>query len=144
MDVFRSNNPGLRTKYWEIKNTQNWNDKTKFNLKVDEVSGELLRVNCYKVHWLLDAIEFKMERGNGAQDMDHESKKPNGIRADGTSTGTNQTTTGTSVHSNRNKLTEPSKGTENASLKGLPTRTGNSEVQTSKERNKVAPKTIPF
>lgn len=65
MDVLRSNNPELRTKYWEIKNIQNRGDSTKLHLKVDEVSADLLRSWNYKAHWLLDVAEFRLERGNG-------------------------------------------------------------------------------
>lgn len=65
MDVLRSNNPELKTKYWEIKNVHDRGDGTKFYLKVDEVSAELLRARGYKAFWLLDVIQFKLERAYG-------------------------------------------------------------------------------
>lgn len=139
MEILRSNNPGLRTKYWEIKNTQNWDDSTKFTLKIDEVSAEILRFNGYKVHWLLDVIEFRLERGKGAQKVVQEEKNSNGKRADGTGGGTSQTTTDSSME------------TERASSKGLSTRTGtsqsqtgNSEVQKPEEGEKAKTYTPPL
>lgn len=64
LDILRSNNPELRTSYWEIKHTQHWDKSTKFHLKVDETSVQLLQARNYRVHWLLDVIVFKIERGH--------------------------------------------------------------------------------
>lgn len=66
MDVLRSNNPDLRTIYWEIKNSQERDDSTRFHLKVVEMSAELLRARGYKAFWLLGQIEFKLERSYGS------------------------------------------------------------------------------
>lgn len=66
MDVLRSNNPELRTRYWEIKNVQDRGNSTRLYLKVDDVSAELLESWGFKAYWLLDSIEFKYDRGNKA------------------------------------------------------------------------------
>ena len=65
MDVLRSHNPDLKTRYWEIKHVQERSDSTKFQLKVDEESAEILRSRNFRAYWLVHQIEFKMERGGG-------------------------------------------------------------------------------
>lgn len=91
MDVLRSNNPDLRTKYWEIKNVQERDDSTRFHLKVDEMSVELLRARGYKAFWLLDEIEFRLDRsygGAGGSDKQAETRTSTTAKATVTSRST--------------------------------------------------------
>lgn len=146
MEVLRSNNPELKTKYWEIKNTQNWYEGTKLILRVDEVSVEILRAKNWKAFWLLDFIEFKLEKGYrppaaavGAsqsesktgttetakeRNVDLTGEKRTDEEAVNTSSGTNQPTTGTPASLNRELPANSSAGTGGASSL---TRTGTSK-----------------
>lgn len=62
LDVLRSHNPELKTRNWEIKGMQDRGEATLFYLRVDEVSANVLQSRNYRAHWLLDSIEFRLER----------------------------------------------------------------------------------
>lgn len=126
MNVLRSNNPELRTKYWEIKNVQSWNNSTKFHLKIDETSVELLKAKGFKAHWLLDVVEFKFARN-----------RPSTAEA-GSSTQTTATVTDAGKNSTPSNPTLPAEssagtGEANSENRASPAKTcsGNSEVQKS-------------
>lgn len=91
LDVLRSHNPELRTRYWEIKNVQDRGASMKFNLKVDDISAGLLQSRNYRAHWLLDVIHFRMDRGKnpGTSERNEHTEtsggEKNATRADGTS-----------------------------------------------------------
>lgn len=105
MDVLRSNNPELRTKYWEIKNVQSWSDSTKFHLKIDETSVELLKAKGFKAHWLLDVVEFKFAR-NGPPTAEAESSSQKGKNQTTGTTATEASATVTEAKDSTNGRTD--------------------------------------
>lgn len=75
MKVLRSHNPQLRTRQWEIKHVEDRGERTKFYLKVDETSVGILRAKGFKAFWLVDALEFRLEKPRQEADKDRNEKR---------------------------------------------------------------------
>lgn len=94
MQVLRSNNPFLKTRNWEVRHSEDWGDRTKFYLKVDETSVEMLRERNFRVHWLLNVITFRLDRpGTGKQQEKERAEVSETTAAKDSSTATTSTVT---------------------------------------------------
>lgn len=93
MQVLRSNNPFLKTRYWEVKHVENWGERTKICLKVDDTSVDMLKERNFKAFWLLNVIKFKLERTESEKECERAGNDIGKVAENSTSKAATSTST---------------------------------------------------